>query len=114
MGGNCSCGPSQKTAGQPPIHTSKTRPIGTLIRTVESVWEVCESGGGGSRFTVTLGRSIFRQRIYSSQRRSPTNDSSRWLGLWSSLAGRKRKFPVRFLADSKQTLLEFVEPTPRS
>src|SRR5216684_2616702 len=31
-----------------------------------------------------------------------------FLGLWSSLAGRKRKFPVRFLADSKQTLLEFV------
>jgi len=37
-----------------------------------------------------------------------------FLGLWSSLAGRKRKFPVRFLADSKQTLLEFVETTPRS
>jgi len=32
----------------------------------------------------------------------------------ASLAGRKRKFPVRFLADSKQTLLEFVETTPRS
>jgi PRTRC genetic system protein B len=37
-----------------------------------------------------------------------------FLGLWSSLAGRKRKFPVRFLADSKQTLLKFVETTPRS
>ena len=32
-----------------------------------------------------------------------------FLGLWSSLAGRKHKFPVKFLADSKQTLQEFVE-----
>jgi PRTRC genetic system protein B len=30
-------------------------------------------------------------------------------GLWSNLAGRKRAFPVKFLADSKQTLQEFVE-----
>jgi PRTRC genetic system protein B len=36
-----------------------------------------------------------------------------FLGLWSSLAGRKDKFPVRFLADSKQTLQEFVERTPK-
>jgi PRTRC genetic system protein B len=32
-----------------------------------------------------------------------------FLGLWSSLAGRKRNFPVKFLAESKQTLQEFVE-----
>jgi len=32
-----------------------------------------------------------------------------FLGLWSSLAGRKHRFPVKFLADSKQTLQEFVE-----
>lgn len=32
-----------------------------------------------------------------------------FLGLWSSLAGRKRVFPVKFLAESKQTLKEFVE-----
>jgi PRTRC genetic system protein B len=32
-----------------------------------------------------------------------------FLGLWSSLAGRKRAFAVRFLAESKQTLQEFVE-----
>jgi len=32
-----------------------------------------------------------------------------FLGLWSSLAGRKSDFPVKFLADSKQTLQEFVE-----
>jgi PRTRC genetic system protein B len=32
-----------------------------------------------------------------------------FLGLWSGLAGRKHKFPVRFLAESKQTLQEFVE-----
>lgn len=32
-----------------------------------------------------------------------------FLGLWSSLAGRKRAFPVKFLADSKQTLQEFVQ-----
>jgi PRTRC genetic system protein B len=32
-----------------------------------------------------------------------------FLGLWSSLAGRKRDFPVKFLAESKQTLQEFVE-----
>jgi PRTRC genetic system protein B len=32
-----------------------------------------------------------------------------FLGLWSSLAGRKQNFPVKFLADSKQTLQEFVE-----
>jgi PRTRC genetic system protein B len=32
-----------------------------------------------------------------------------FLGLWSRLAGRKRNFPVKFLADSKQTLQEFVQ-----
>ena len=32
-----------------------------------------------------------------------------FLGLWSSLAGQKQNFPLRFLADSKQTLQEFVE-----
>lgn len=32
-----------------------------------------------------------------------------FLGLWSSLAGRKQNFPVKFLADGKQTLQEFVE-----
>ena len=31
-----------------------------------------------------------------------------FLGLWSRLAGRKRSFPVEFLADSKETLREFV------
>ncbi|MBZ5573327.1 MAG: PRTRC system protein B [Acidobacteriia bacterium] len=32
-----------------------------------------------------------------------------FLGLWSGLAGRKRNFPVKFLADTKQTLQEFIE-----
>jgi len=32
-----------------------------------------------------------------------------FLVLWSSLAGRKHNFPVKFLADSKQTLREFVQ-----
>ena len=32
-----------------------------------------------------------------------------FLGLWSNLAGRKHSFPVKFLADSKQTLQEFVQ-----
>ena len=32
-----------------------------------------------------------------------------FLGLWLSLAGRKRNFPVNFLAESKQTFQEFVE-----
>jgi PRTRC genetic system protein B len=32
-----------------------------------------------------------------------------FLGLWSSLAGRKRAFPVKFLAESKQTLQELVK-----
>jgi PRTRC genetic system protein B len=32
-----------------------------------------------------------------------------FLGLWSSLAGRKRAFPVKFLAETKQTLKELVE-----
>jgi PRTRC genetic system protein B len=31
-----------------------------------------------------------------------------FLGLWSNLAGMTHKFPVKFLADSKQTLQEFV------
>jgi PRTRC genetic system protein B len=38
-----------------------------------------------------------------------TTHSGGFLGLWSSLAGRKRDFPVKFLAESKQTLQEFVE-----
>jgi PRTRC genetic system protein B len=36
-----------------------------------------------------------------------------FLGLWSSLAGRKHSFPVKFLADSKQTLQEFVQRRDR-
>jgi len=32
-----------------------------------------------------------------------------FLGLWSNLTGRKQNFPVKFLADSKQTLQEFAE-----
>ena len=31
-----------------------------------------------------------------------------FVGLWSSLVGRKHQFPVKFLADSKQTLQEFI------
>ena len=31
-----------------------------------------------------------------------------FLSLWSGLAGRKRNFPVKFLADSKETLRDFV------
>jgi hypothetical protein len=37
-----------------------------------------------------------------------TTHSGGFLGLWSGLSGRKR-FPVRFLAESKQTLREFIE-----
>ena len=37
-----------------------------------------------------------------------TTHSAGFLGLWSNLAGRKH-FPVKFLADSKQTLQEFIE-----
>lgn len=32
-----------------------------------------------------------------------------FLGLWSSLVAEKQNFPAKFLADSKQTLQEFVE-----
>ncbi|MGB9071098.1 MAG: PRTRC system protein B [Terriglobales bacterium] len=38
-----------------------------------------------------------------------TSHPGGFLGLWSSLAGRKHNFPVKFLSDSKQTLREFVE-----
>jgi hypothetical protein len=31
-----------------------------------------------------------------------------FLGLWSSLARRDRRFPAKFLADASQTLQEFV------
>jgi PRTRC genetic system protein B len=37
-----------------------------------------------------------------------TSHPGGFLGLWSSLAGRKR-FPAKFLAETKQTLQEFVE-----
>jgi len=37
-----------------------------------------------------------------------TTHSGGFLGLWSGLSGRKR-FPVRLLAESKQTLEEFIE-----
>jgi PRTRC genetic system protein B len=32
-----------------------------------------------------------------------------FLGLWSSLVGKKRSFPVEFLADCKETLQEFLQ-----
>lgn len=38
-----------------------------------------------------------------------TTHAGGFLGLWSSLAGKKHKFPVKFLADSHQTLREFVQ-----
>ncbi len=38
-----------------------------------------------------------------------TSHPGGFLGLWSSLTGRKRAFPVKFLAESKQKLKEFVE-----
>ena len=38
-----------------------------------------------------------------------TSHPGGFLALWSSLAGRQHNFPVRLLADSKQTLQEFVE-----
>lgn len=38
-----------------------------------------------------------------------TTHPNGFLGLWSSLAGRKRRFPVKFLADCNQTLQEFVQ-----
>lgn len=38
-----------------------------------------------------------------------TTHPGSFIGLWSSLAGRKHSFPVKFLADSKQTLREFVQ-----
>ena len=34
-----------------------------------------------------------------------------FVGLWSSLVGLKHRFPVKFLADSKQTLQEFISRT---
>jgi PRTRC genetic system protein B len=37
-----------------------------------------------------------------------TTHSGGFVALWSSLAGRKRQFSVKFLADSKQTLQEFI------
>jgi PRTRC genetic system protein B len=38
-----------------------------------------------------------------------TTHPSGFVGLWLSLAGRKRNFPVKFLADSKQTLQDLVQ-----
>jgi len=38
-----------------------------------------------------------------------TSHPGGFLGLWSSLAGRHRVFPVKLLAESTQTLQEFVE-----
>jgi PRTRC genetic system protein B len=38
-----------------------------------------------------------------------TTHSGGFAGLWSSLAGQKRPFPVKFLTDSRQTLQDFVQ-----
>ncbi len=84
--------------------TEKTPPTGTPICMAEFVSAACA-------FLATMGTSLFCQRIHAPERRRPADESSPrgFLGLWSSLAGRKRNFPVRFLADSKQTLEEFVQ-----
>jgi PRTRC genetic system protein B len=37
-----------------------------------------------------------------------TSHTGGFVGFWSSLVGRKRRFPVKFLADSEQTLEEFI------
>lgn len=42
-----------------------------------------------------------------------TTHRSGFLGLWLSLAGRKRRFPVKFLADCNQTLEEFLQNIDR-
>jgi PRTRC genetic system protein B len=38
-----------------------------------------------------------------------TTHRAGFVGLWSSLEGRRRHFPVKYLAESKQTLQEFIE-----
>jgi PRTRC genetic system protein B len=38
-----------------------------------------------------------------------TTHPGAFLGLWLNLAGKKQKFPAKFLVDSKQTLAEFVQ-----
>ena len=38
-----------------------------------------------------------------------TTHAGGFLGLWSSLAAGKRNFPVKFLADNKETLQEFIQ-----
>jgi PRTRC genetic system protein B len=38
-----------------------------------------------------------------------TTHPGSFVGLWSSLEGRQRQFPVKYLAESKQTLQEFID-----
>jgi PRTRC genetic system protein B len=38
-----------------------------------------------------------------------TNHPSGSLGLWAGVAGEKKRFPVRFLTDARETLRQFVE-----
>ena len=38
-----------------------------------------------------------------------TTHPAGFVGLWSSLEGRKRQFPVKYLAESKKTLQEFID-----
>jgi PRTRC genetic system protein B len=59
--------------------------------------------------------SIWEHAYFASEFTHPssalrlTTHTGGFLGLWSSLASKKREFPVRYLADSKQTLQEFVQ-----
>jgi len=71
--------------------------------------QYASSGGGQRRLAVRMGERVFCQRVHPPERRGPTDNPSRRISRpVVKFPGRKHRFPVEFLADSKQTLQEFV------
>jgi len=60
--------------------------------------------------TITVWERAFFQSEFThhSGTRRLTTHPDAFLGLWSSLAGARRRFPLKYLAPAKETLQEFV------
>jgi PRTRC genetic system protein B len=97
------------------------RPTGSTRLKTAPYWNTDEHGRvclGSMRVPeeVSVGSlSAWEKAYFASEFTHPsgavrlTTHRSGFLGLWLSLARRKRRFPVKFLADCNQSLEEFVQ-----
>ena len=97
------------------------RPVASTQLMIAPYWNVDGETGwtcqGSMRSPDDIGVSaipLWEQAFYQSEfthhtgTRRLTTHPRGFLGLWSSLAGGRRKFPVKYLTPAKETLQEFI------